>query len=172
MIQGQDRYGGEKHVAANSDNKRAFGFWIPRYRSGWGSSRFPLFQLLHFLFHVLDLNAVFADIEAQVGVNTHVLVGDPDQREAADQVAAPIVKQKLVVSDEKEKRRHVMAEAELAGKEEIKLAAPGVGMVHTLADAILPRLAENILVRYRPGDAGDGQRERKQPYELQRERHL
>jgi hypothetical protein len=41
-------------------------------------SRFPLFQLFHFLFHVLDFDAVFADIETKVGVNAHVLVGNPD----------------------------------------------------------------------------------------------
>ena len=42
------------------------------------SSRLAIFQLFHFFFHVFDFNAVFADIEPQVGVNAHVLVRDPD----------------------------------------------------------------------------------------------
>lgn len=64
-----------------------------------------------------------------------------------------------------------MAEAEFAGEEEEKLAARGVGMALTLADAIFTRLAEDLFVRHGPGDAGDRESERKKPYELQRERH-
>lgn len=62
-----------------------------RRRSGEELGSLLLFHFLHFLFHVLDLDAVLADIEAQVGVNAHVLVGDPDQREERDQVAAPVI---------------------------------------------------------------------------------
>lgn len=120
---------------------------------------------------MLDLDAILADIEPQVGVNAHVLVGDPDEREESDQVAAPIVEQQLVMGEHEEKRRDVMAEAEFAGKEEKKLAARGAGMALTLANAIFARLAEDLFMRDGPGDAGDGKRERKKPYELQRERH-
>jgi hypothetical protein len=135
------------------------------------SSRFSLFQLFHFLFHVLDFNTVFADIETQVGVNAHILICDPDQREKGDEVAAPVIEKKLVVRKDEKKRRDVMAEAEFAGEEEEKLAARGVGMALTLADAIFAGLAEDFFMRDGPGDAGDGERERKKPYELQRERH-
>lgn len=135
------------------------------------SSRFPLFHLFHFLFYMLDLNAILADIEPQVRVNTHVLVGDPDEREEGDQVAAPVVEQQLVMGEDEEKGRHVMAEAEFAGKEEEKLAAGRVGMALTLADTIFARLAEDLFMRHGPGNAGDGKRERKKPYELQGERH-
>jgi len=64
-----------------------------------------------------------------------------------------------------------MAEAELAGEEEEKFPASGAGMAFTLAGAIFTRLAEDLFMRYGPGDAGNGQRKRKKPYELQRERH-
>lgn len=134
-------------------------------------SRFPLFQFFNFLFHVLDLNAVFADIETQVSVNAHVLVGNPDEREEGDQVAAPVREQQLVMCEHEEKRRYVMAEAEFAGKEEKELAARRIGMALTLADAIFARLAEDLFMRDSPGDAGNGERKRKKPYELQRERH-
>ena len=120
---------------------------------------------------MLDLDAVFADIEPQVGVNAHVLVGDPDEREERDQVAAPIVKQQLVMREKKEERGHVMAEAEFAGKEEEKFAAGRTGMPLTLADTIFARLAEDLFVGHGPGDAGNRERERKKPYELQRKRH-
>ena len=120
---------------------------------------------------MLDLDAIFADVEPQMGVNAHVLVGDPDEREEGDQVAAPVVEQQLVMREHEEKDRHVMAEAEFAGKEEEKFAASWVGMALTLADAIFARLAEDFFMRHGPGDASDGKRKRKKPYELQRERH-
>lgn len=120
---------------------------------------------------MLDLNAVFADVQAKMRVNTHVLVGDPDQREKGDQVAAPIVEEKFVTREHEEKRGHIMAEAEFASKEEEELAACRIGMALTLADTIFARLTENFFMRHGPGDAGDGERKRKKPYELQRERH-
>ena len=66
---------------------------------------------------------------------------------------------------------HHSAETEFAGEEEKELSAGRVGMALTLADAVLAWLAENVLVRDRPGDAGDRQRQSKQPHELQRESH-
>lgn len=120
---------------------------------------------------MLDLNAVFTDIEAQMSVDAHVLVRNPDQREEGDQVAAPIVEQQLVMREDKEKRRDVMAKAEFAGKKKEKFAAGRAGMTLTLADAIFARLTENFFMRHGPRDAGNGQGERKKPYELQRKRH-
>lgn len=120
---------------------------------------------------MLDFDAVFADIETQMGVNAHVLIGNPDQREKSDEITAPVIEQQLVMRENEEKRRHVMAEAEFTGEEEEKLSARGVGMALTLADAIFAGLAEDFFMRHGPGDAGNGKRERKKPYELQRERH-
>ena len=115
-----------------------------------------LFFVADLLLHMLDLDAVFADIETQVGVDAHVLIGDPDQREERDQVAAPVVEQQLVARDEQEESGYVMAEAEFAGKEKKELAAGRVGMALTLADAVLARLAKNFFMRDRPSNASDG----------------
>lgn len=120
---------------------------------------------------MLDLNAVFTDIETQVGVNAHILIGNPDQREEGDQVAAPVVEQQLVMREEKEKGRHVMAEAEFASKEKEKLSARGIGVDLTLTNTIFARLTEDFFVGNRPGDAGDRKGQGKQPHELQGERH-
>jgi len=107
---------------------------------------------------VLDLQAIFADIETQAGVHAHVLVGDPDEREESDQVAALVSKQDFITREDEEKRGHVMAEAEFASEEEIKLAAETVGMALTLANAIFARLAKDFFMRHRPGDTSDGKR--------------
>jgi len=120
---------------------------------------------------VLNFDAVFADIETQMGVNAHVLIGNPDKREKGDEVAAPVIEEKLVAGNEEEKCRYVMAEAEFAGEEEEELSAGRAGMALTLADAIFAGFAENFFMRHGPGDAGNRQRKRKKPYELQRERH-
>ena len=151
------------------------GIGIPPLRQAQGrdikSSSLLLFHLFHFLFYVFDFDAVFTDVETQVGVNAHVLVGDPDKGEKGDQVAAPVIEQQLVMREKEEKRAYVMAEAEFAGKEEEKFAASGIGMALTLADAVFTRLTEDFFMRDSPGDAGDGKSERKKPYELQSERH-
>ena len=145
---------------------------VPSLRSGLKKlSYFPLFHFFYFLLDVLDFSAVFADIEAQVSVNAHVLVCDPNQREKRDQVAAPVVEEQLVMREDKKKRRDIMTKAEFAGEEEKELAACRVGMALTLADAIIARLTEDFFMRHGPGDAGNGQGKRKKPYELQRERH-
>src|ERR1041384_4305791 len=120
-------------------------------------SCFSLFQLFHFFLDVLDFDTVLADIETQASVNAHILIGDPDQCEQGDEVAAPVVVEKLVASEDQEKCRHVMAEAEFAGKKEEKLSASGVGMNLTLTNAIFAGLAENFFMRYGPGDAGNGE---------------
>jgi len=106
-----------------------------------------------------------------VGVNAHVLVRDPDQREERDEVAAPVVEEQLVMREDKEKRRDVMTKAEFTGKQKEELAASRAGMALTLADAIIARFTEDFFMRHGPGDTGNGQGERKKPYELQRERH-
>jgi len=120
---------------------------------------------------VLDFDTIFPDVEAQAGVNAHILVGDPDQREKCDEVAAPVIEEKLVMSEEKEKCRYVMAEAEFASEKEEELAAGRIWMTLTLADAIFAGLAKDFFMRYRPGDTGNRERKRKKPNELQRERH-
>ncbi len=120
---------------------------------------------------MLDFNAIFADIETQVGINAHVLVGDPDEREEGDEVAAPVVEEQLVMREDKEKRRDIMTKAEFAGKQKEELAASRAGMALTLADAIFARLTEDLFMSDGPRDAGNGQGERKKPYELQCERH-
>jgi hypothetical protein len=130
-----------------------------------------LLHFFHLPFHVFDFDAVFADIEPQVGVNAHVLIGNPDQREEGDEVAAPVVKQQFVTRDDQKERRHIVTKAEFAGKQEEKLAARRIGVDLTLANTICARLAEDLFMRHGPGDAGDRERKRKKPHELQGERH-
>src|SRR4051812_29098251 len=65
-----------------------------------------------------------------------------------------------------------MAEAEFTGKEKKKLAAKSFRIAFTLANAVFARLAENLFMRDRPGNAGNGNGQHKQPDNLQRQGHL
>jgi len=120
---------------------------------------------------VLDLRAVLADIEAHVSVDAHVLVGDPDQGETADKVAAPVGIQKSVVREQENENGHVMAEAVFAGKDEVKLAADEARMALTLLRTVIARFAEDLFMRDSPGDGRDGDGQHEQPDELQSKRH-
>src|ERR1035438_1655561 len=53
-------------------------------------------------FFFSDLHLLLLDIESQVVVDAHVLIGDPDQSEEGDQISAPIGIQEMEASDEDE----------------------------------------------------------------------
>ena len=71
----------------------------------------------------LDFYLLMFNVQANVVVNAHVLIGDPDQGEKGDEIAAPISVQKPEASEKKEYSRDIMAEAVFAGKQVKKLPA-------------------------------------------------
>src|SRR5690242_1503769 len=95
-------------------------------------------------FDLLDLDALAFDVEAQPAEEAHILVGHPDQREAADQVAAPIVVEQLVARDDEEKGRHIMAETVFAGEQVEKFSLDQSPTSLATFDTILARLAEDF----------------------------
>src|SRR5215210_1836312 len=126
-----------------------------RRRQGPTSSLITLHFLSYLLLDVrLDLLAL--DVEAEAVVEAHVLVGDPDEGEAADEVAAPVFVEQVVARDEEEEDGDVVAETVFAGEEVEELPLVPAPALLTPPLAVLPRLAEDLLVRHRPGDARDG----------------
>src|SRR5690242_2936380 len=111
---------------------------------------------LHFLLLLADLYPFLLQIQPQVPVEAHVLVGDPDQGKAADDVPSPILVEQLVARDADKERGYVVAEAILASEQKEKFAAQIAAGFLALPLTILTRLAENLLVGDRPGNAGDG----------------
>src|SRR4051812_35072605 len=83
---------------------------------GFGLKLFGLF-----FFH-LGVGFFAADIYAQAAVEAHVGIGEPDEGEKADQVAAPVVQEKFVAGDDEEEERDPVAEAVFAGEEVGELA--------------------------------------------------
>src|SRR3954469_15737660 len=119
------------------------------------------------VFNLLDLDALALDVEPQPAVDAHILIGDPHQREAADQITAPVGIQQLVARDNEEEDGYIMAKTILAGEQVKKLAFKQSSAALAFSDAKIARLAEDFFVRHRPGDAGDGHGEDEQPGDLQ-----
>ena len=93
-------------------------------------------------------------------------VGDPDQRETGDPIASPAQIEHLEMHQPEKQRGHVVAEAILAREEIEKFAHQTAAALLALALAEFARLAEDLFVRDRPRDAGNGQRQQKQEREL------
>jgi len=70
----------------------------------------------------LALYPVFFNIDADKAKQTHVHVRYPNQRETGDEITAPIIKQQLIIGNEQENYRNVMAKTIFAGKQVEELA--------------------------------------------------
>ena len=110
-------------------------------------------------------------VEAKPSIQAHVLVGDPDQGKAADQVSAPVVEEKFVARNKKKKNGHVVAEAVFAGKNREQFAAQQMRAGLALSFAVCPRLAQDVFMSDGPGDASNGQGQQEQPNNLNSEGH-
>jgi hypothetical protein len=64
-----------------------------------------------------------------------------------------------------------VAEAVFAGENRKQLAAEQMRARFALPFAVCPRLAKDVFMSNRPGDAGNGQSEQEQPYHLGSQRH-
>ena len=110
------------------------------------------------------------DIEPQPVVNAHVLVRDPHQRQPRDQITSPIRKQQLEARDDEKSRGDVVTEAVLAGEEIEEFSFVPATAVFTASDTVFTRLAKDLFVRHRPGDAGNRDRQQKQFENLKAQR--
>ncbi len=111
-----------------------------------------------FLFFGADLNLLVFDIEAEVIVDAHVLIRDPDQREEGNQVSSPPGIKKFEACDDQEQSGHVVAEAIFAGEQVKEFAPRQGGRLFRLLLAIIARLSKNFFVSYGPGDTSNGDR--------------
>ena len=108
------------------------------------------------------------DVETEAIEEAHVDVGDPDQGELGEHVAAPSCVQQLKVREDEEECSDVMAEAVLAGEEVEEFADVKGSLLLTLFLAELARLAEDLLVGHGPRGASDGQGEKQKKHKLVR----
>ncbi len=111
------------------------------------------------------------DVEAQAVEEAHVDVGDPDEGEPGDEIAAPAFVEHLEARDDEQECGDVVAETVFAGKEVEKFAWDEAAAVLALIFAPVTGLAEDLFVGDGPGDAGDGKREDEEVGELLLESH-
>ena len=105
-------------------------------------------------------------VEAQPSKKAHVRVRHVHEREQSQQVAAPVCEQQLVARKPDEERGHIMREAVFAGEKVEELAADQRGRILAAIGAVFARLTEDLFVRDRPGNAGDGDRQSEQHHNL------
>jgi len=105
-------------------------------------------------------------------VEAHILVGNPDQGKAANQVPAPVIEQELVAREPQKKDGHIMTEAVFTGKKKKELAPEKSPVCLALVNTIVAWLFEDLFMGHRPRDGSNGQRQQKQPENLDGKRHL
>lgn len=108
------------------------------------------------------LGALPLEIEPNSPEEAHVDIRDPHQREAGNQIAAPIGIEKLIASDDEEGRRNVVAKTVLAGKEIEELALVDPAAYLALRDAVVTEFPNHFLMRDRPSNRGDRKRQNEQ----------
>ena len=122
--------------------------------------------LLRFLFNNRFFKFRFESLalnnQPQTIVKTHVLVRDPDERKASDQVAAPVVEEQFISRNYQEDGCNVMAETILTGEEVKKFALVQALTTLALIDAVFAWLMKDFFMRHRPRDTRDGYREDEQ----------
>jgi hypothetical protein len=130
------------------------------------------FGLSELLFNSLDLNALAFYVKPEPAEEAHILVGDPDQRKAANQVPTPIVIQQLVTCNDQENNGDIVAETVFTREQIKELTAVGVPAGLSLPNAVIPRLAENLFMRHSPGNTSNGDGDKEQCDDLGAEGHL
>ena len=132
--------------------------------------RFALARKSFFLFR-MDLNLLMFDIQTEMVINAHVLIGHPDDGKQGDQISSPIVEEELEAGENQERRRDIMTETIFTGEQIEKLSARKRRCLRRLLMAIVARFAENFFMGDRPRDTGDGDRQEDQPHELEANRN-
>ena len=101
-----------------------------------------------------NFDALLLQIEPDPAEDTHVHVGYPDQREARDQIASPVWKQKFVAGDDQEDCRDVVAETIFASEkvEELSLVDTPAGFA--LGNTIIAKFAYDLFMGDGPSHRG------------------
>ena len=93
---------------------------------------------------------------SEVAEETHIPIGHPHQSEECDDISSPIIIQQAEICKNQKQKTDVVAEAIFTSEKIEEL--PSGNRFSTAADflAILSRFAENLFLRNRPGNAGNG----------------
>ena len=95
------------------------------------------------------------DVEAQAVEETHVDIGNPDEGEPGDEIAAPAFVEHLKARDYQKKGGDVVAEAVFAREEVKEFARDEAAAVLALVFAPVARFAEDLFMGDGPCDACD-----------------
>ena len=113
----------------------------------------PAYRLL-----MIGLGLASPDFDPEAVIRVHVDVRHPGEREEGHQRPAPVRVINSESGHEQQTRRHPVREAVFAREEIKKLPLDEPAAVAAAVRAVGVDLAERLLVRNRPGDAGDRDR--------------
>jgi len=95
------------------------------------------------------------NVQAQMIVDTHVLVRDPNHREERNEISAPVRIEKFETGHDEKECRHVVAEAVFACKQVKELATRKRVRVFGLPLAVVAAFTKNFFMSDSPCDARD-----------------
>jgi hypothetical protein len=122
--------------------------------------------LLFHLFFNLSFYAHFFQVDAYQGKQAHIYIGYKYQCKTCYDISPPIIKQQLIIGEEKHGYRYIMTKTILAGKQVKKLTLGNGFSIMATFKTILPWLLENLFMGYRPGYTGYRDSQNKQPDNL------
>ena len=118
--------------------------------------------MFDFVLFAFDLHALPLDVQTQPIEDRHILIRNPNQGEEREEISAPVGIDQLKPSNEQKAKGDPVTEAVLTGEQIKKLPLHYVAALPAAARAEFARLAEHLLVRNGPTDAGNGNRNKQQ----------
>jgi hypothetical protein len=115
----------------------------------------------HCCFFLANFDAFFPEVEPNPPEEAHIHVGNPDQSETGDEIAAPVGVKKLIASDQQKRRGYVVAETVFTGKEVEELALINPLAYFAFGNAIIAKFANNFFMSDGPRNRGNGEGEKK-----------
>ena len=112
------------------------------------------------------------DLDAKAAVDAHPEIRDQGKNEKCDDVATPVIHQQFEIRAQNYDERNPVAEAVLARPDVKELAREDVLGRFTSPLEGLARLPEYFLLRHRPCDRGDDEREDQEREYLKKHQHL
>jgi hypothetical protein len=113
------------------------------------------------------------DVDPQTAIQIQIGVGDEDQGEKGDHIAAPIKKEQVIMGQKQESGGYIMAEAVFAGEEVKEFSLDELAAILASLCAIISHLSEDFLKDHRSRYGGDwnGQNEKRDDH-LPRNNHV
>jgi hypothetical protein len=108
-----------------------------------------------------DLGAFLTDIQSDSAKEAHIYVGNPNQSEPGNEVAAPVGIEQLKASNDQKSRGYIVTKAVFTGEKVEELALINSPAYFTFRDAVVAKFANYLFMGDSPSNGSDGKSEQK-----------